>query len=718
MALRSACVCVLFALFLVASGNAAQVEQRPVSKVLTLLKDMVKQLQKEAEEDEKLKEQMDCWCETGLKEKTTAIDDAQTKIGQLGAEISSTFAESSKLNTEIDNLNGEINKNNEALDKSTTLRGKQVKDFNSDETDMIGSIGEMKGAIETIRGTHEGSFERASQHARTGVHGLFLQKSPKSKDLQEAMVSVEAEMNKHPKLITAYQREVVAGFSQSPPKTGIKSSLLQQAANHNPAHSSSSGEIFGVLQGMKESFENDLGRTQADESRNQAAYESLKKAKNNELSAAQDLVDTKSTTLGNTDQRHAEAKQELKDTKSTLAADTDYLRNLKEQCKNVDAEYAERTKTRLDEITAVSKALAYLNSDDAQDLYARTFNSASSFLQKGTFAARTRQRGASILAAAGARSYDTRLTALASSILTAAPAANQEAAFEASKEKTFGKIKDEVRDMIDKLTTEKEDAVKHKDFCIEEINTNERNTDQQNNVKATHKAKIGELTAVISQLANELANLKMQIADLQVMLKRAGEDREKANAEFQSTVTDQRATRALLEGARGILQSFYNKKDALMQTDDEEPAGAPPPAGFKKYEKQASGGVMGMITQIVEDAKVMEADALKAEEEGQVAFETLVKETNESIIALQKAVAHKVADKAAAEADRAQTKIEHENTVQELDELLTANADLHKSCDYELKTFDSKQSARDDEIMALKEAIPIFSGATALLQKR
>ena len=39
---------------------------------------------------------------------------------------------------------------------------------------------------------------------------------------------------------------------------------------------------------------------------------------------------------------------------------------------------------------------------------------------------------------------------------------------------------------------------------------------------------------------------------MQTQVKRAGEDREKQNAEFQATVQDQRATMRLLEQAVGV----------------------------------------------------------------------------------------------------------------------------------------------------------------------
>merc|ERR1712028_175743 len=62
-------------------------KNRPVSKVITLLKDMLKQLEKEAEEDEEIYDQMACWCETNDKEKTKSIADAEARISDLTTKI-------------------------------------------------------------------------------------------------------------------------------------------------------------------------------------------------------------------------------------------------------------------------------------------------------------------------------------------------------------------------------------------------------------------------------------------------------------------------------------------------------------------------------------------------------------------------------------------------------------------------------------------------------
>merc|ERR1719160_2015480 len=105
-------------------------------------------------------------------------------------------------------------------------------------------------------------------------------------------------------------------------------------------------------------------------------------------------------------------------------------------------------------------------------------------------------------------------------------------------------------------------------------------------------------------------------------MKRAGEDREKANKDFQMTVADQRATQKLLTAALNILKGFYEKA-ALVQKKSEQKqiAGQAPPPGFKSYEKNAaSGGVMGMMSGIINDAKAMEAEAIRGEESAQKTY--------------------------------------------------------------------------------------------------
>merc|ERR1719375_2231803 len=131
----------------------------------------------------------------------------------------------------------------------------------------------------------------------------------------------------------------------------------------------------------------------------------------------------------------------------------------------------------------------------------------------------------------------------------------------------------------------------------------------------------------------------------------------------------------------------------------------PPPPGFQAYSKSsAAGGVMGMITQIINDAKAMEAETIRSEEDAQKAYEDFVKDTNGSIEAKSKDIVNKSETKAKAEADLVEAKEEKESVMVELEQLSNYNAELHSSCDFILKNFDLRQTARDEEVEALRQA--------------
>merc|ERR1719390_7778 len=120
---------------------------------------------------------------------------------------------------------------------------------------------------------------------------------------------------------------------------------------------------------------------------------------------------------------------------------------------------------------------------------------------------------------------------------------------------------------------------------------------------------------------------------------------------------------------------------------------------------------MGMIQQIINDAKAMESEAIRAEEDAQKAYEDFVKETNASIEAKSKDIVNKSEVKAKAESDLVATKDAKEATMLELEQLSNYNAQLHQSCDFVMKNFELRQTARDEEVEALKQAKAILSGA-------
>jgi len=280
------------------------------------------------------------------------------------------------------------------------------------------------------------------------------------------------------------------------------------------------------------------------------------------------------------------------------------------------------------------------------------------------------------------------------------------------KSDSFKKVKEAIDKLIMEIKKQKEDDIKHRDWCMKSARENESLTTQKGRDK-TDTASLLETSQVkLSTLDERIKQLKAEISEMEVQIKHAAEDREKANKDFQQTIKDQRDTQRLLARAVEVLQRVYaQKKKSFIQTAD-EPAGPPPPTGFKDYsQNQASAGVLNMLEQIIEDAKAMEAQAQQDEKDAQVAYEQLVKQSNASIEEKQKAKTNDESSKADVEGELIEQKQALESINTELEQLSQSKMNIDKACIFINKNFEVRQKAQDEEVEALIEAKAILSGA-------
>lgn len=493
--------------------------------------------------------------------------------------------------------------------------------------------------------------------------------------------------------MTSHQREVLNAFVQAP---AYKS------------YNSRSGEIFGILNQMHEEFTKNLADARSEEARHEAQYQELKAAKEAEIEAATKLADKKEVELADTNEEHAEVSQQLEDTIASLSADEKYLLNLKEKCTLTDKEMEEREHTRAEEITAVNRAIEVLTSDDARDTLSSTFNN---FAQISA----NQQAAVEALKKAAAIRHNPRIAALAAK----------------AKLDAFVKVKEAIDGMITNLAQEKEDEIKHKDWCDAELRTNDKMT--RKNVRDTKdsQTEMDRLNTRIATLTDQINQLTKEIDQTNVEIAHAGEDREIQNTEFNRVVREQRDTQRLLKKALWLLNGFYNKDKkqtatealgaatpALLQRGDKDkfdtdaPAGPPPPKSFTKYENNASsGGVLNLIQQIIDDAVAMEKESIKNEQESQAAYETLILGNNETIATKTKERTNTESDRSQAEIDLVEEKSNMAGLVAGREQLDGERAAAHKACDFVLRNFEVRQDARDEEITALKQAKAILSGA-------
>jgi len=617
---------------------------------------MQKQVESDGKADETIYNKFSCWCSQNTKEKSEAIKTSERTVKVVQGRVEELLTRSQSLKAESEKLEDEIAAKQASLEKSNALRKQQLKEYVSDKQRLTGDIGSVDAGI-----TQLGTDETA-----TG----FLQKQK----VAALQTNLRKLLEHQSSRISHMDRENIEAFLQEP--------------------TTDAGGIVGTLTGIKDSMSDDLKQLEEQEVTHKKDSEALTGAIIDEIKASSTQLDNKRMEKADADEEHAHKKLSIKDTRETVTSDKEFLADVEKRCADVDSQWDERSKTRADELEAISKAIATLNADEAHDTFYKSFG--KSFVQvSDTSGQERRELAAETLEKAGKR--DARLLALA----------------QQAKIDGFIKVKKAMDDMAVALKKEQKNEVDQKEYCVKSLQTNKVQTEDKTGAKDRLVAKEGSLGASLSETEEDVSSLNGEVAELQKQLKIAGQNREAENKEFQKVVPEQQEAQRLLKQALEVLGKFYNKQGSLVEVHahgSSETKSAP--AGFKDYQSNSkSFGVMSMIQQLIADCKTTEAEAAREEASAQKAYEAFAKDTSVSVEKKKTALAEKRGEKAKLEKTKVQTRQTKEGVESELENLGQTKAQLHGSCDWLVSNFEARQAARSDEIDSVAKAKAILSGA-------
>jgi len=521
-------------------------------------------------------------------------------------------------------------------------------------------------------------------------------------------------------------------------------SLVQSRLNSQVPHDM----IKGVLNKMRSTFQKNLEKAQQDEDKQGGEFMNLKKTKKKVIKRTGEQLDVKTEEIADVKENAAQARQDQVDTEEVLEADMKFMPKLKAKCENLDSEYAARTRMRQQETMAVNKALEFLTSDEAKDLFRKQHDN---FMQReATSSSRAKVKKVSkYLASLAGRTGDLELASLALS-MRARGAADA--------------IKSNMLKMIDNLVVKKGEDMAKKDFCTDEINKNDRAWELKSREIEVRTDDKVHLEEKIKDLEREIKEGLDTRAEELKQLKRVGEDRQKANTMFQRTVSDHHASMRLLGKAMDVLKAFYKKasKEAAMlrehaivkrsvdaipvgsyprkpspprfvipdlaktvardlkeikkkpimlrvatvvSSEGEQPSGLHRAPGFKKGGPSPSGNVvLTLIDTIIRDTSDMVNEATKDEMESQRMYESFVNEHNDRNSVLYK----KILDMQVIVSKQKVALSELKKRIAELHdqwkELRQKDIDLHgiEGCDWLMRNYDVRQEAYGEEIEGLK----------------
>eukprot|EP00450_Noctiluca_scintillans_P003323 CAMPEP_0194482152 /NCGR_PEP_ID=MMETSP0253-20130528/4236_1 /TAXON_ID=2966 /ORGANISM="Noctiluca scintillans" /LENGTH=667 /DNA_ID=CAMNT_0039321675 /DNA_START=23 /DNA_END=2026 /DNA_ORIENTATION=- len=628
---------------------------RPVTKVVDLLKKILDELNIEAREDSEVYKKLNCWCKNGDKETNKDIEDAQFQISDLTASIAQNTARSSALSTKSDQKKSELAASQKRLEEATIQREKQLAEFNENERDDLVSVESLKQAITVL-----------------GKHRSFMQVS--HPDWVEAASKVQGVVDRR-------AASLIETFSAS--QTKLVSSFIQQPEASYAAHTGQSGQIVGMLEQMLSHIQSDLSEAQKQDARNAENFSKLKVSLEASIGELQTSLDNLISEKANTDAALVSDKEAIVATKETLSKENQYLMFLKEKCQTTDKEWEERQQTREAEIAAVEGAIKVLDADDAHQTFARAF----SFLQTKS-ADQLRSKALSFLAS---KAQNSQFSQIATTL----------------RLDSFSKVKAAIDKMVEDLLQEDKDEVALRDSCNSGLHDNGLSKDTTAHAIGNGNARAETLTEEIQTTEESISEANTKKSDVEAQVEKDGKARQADREKFEASLADHQETDRLLHQALGVLREFY--EPVLLQKP--QSVGPPPPPGFSVYKEDRSRGVIEMIQEIILDNSKAQKETEGDESFAQAEYLKEVERMTNEINAFEAQIMDLNKKKAGLETDLQDTQETLDGLSVEDQELDIAAAALHKKCDFLLKNFSTRKEARADEVKALRTVKSILSGA-------
>merc|ERR1719160_2469875 len=435
-----------------------------------------------------------------------------------------------------------------------------------------------------------------------------------------------------------------------------------------------SGQIVGILKGMKDDMEAELKEAIAAEEKAIAGYADLKASKEQEIELATEAIEAKTSRSGEIAVSVVQTKDSLEDTTAELADVEKLLVQLDTECKTKEGEWAERSKVRAEEVKAISEAISILNDDDALDVFKKARPSAFvqeelGFLQKSNSVASKAKKAVALLSAAAKKWHTPQLNLLLYTLNSKLKMTSK------SKTQDLSTVIKMIDDMVVILGKDSADDDKSKTFCEDELEKTADEAKAATDKKAQVEAAVAEATDAVSQLADEIAQLETDIKDLDKAVAQATEQRKEEHEDFGVSTQLNEAAMQLVKKAQQRLQKFYNptlykappKTEDTMEEkiikagtfvqikahDEEDSDVAPPEApeapggAYQKSEKSA--GVIGLMDMMVREIETDMKDAAYEEKTSQADYAKLMEESEASRSASSKGIVTKSSSKATLE---------------------------------------------------------------------
>jgi septal ring factor EnvC (AmiA/AmiB activator) len=361
-----------------------------------------------------------------------------------------------------------------------------------------------------------------------------------------------------------------------------------------------------------------------------------------------------------------------------------------------------------------------LNDDDALDLFKKTLPSgSSSFVQVEETRTLLRDRALTLLRGVKSRSDRRHRPGLDFLVMVLSGK-------RALSQGMFDKVIRMCDDLVAELKQEQQDDNDKKEYCEKQFDLAEDKKKSLERAEKDAENAIAKAKEAIEVLTDEIKAIEKGIKELDDSVVEATEQRKEENGEFKDLMAADTKAKEILKFAKKRLNKFYNPTVALAQAQAREgslaevsahaagkaPPG-PPPDTWDAYAKKSdeSTNVVHMIDVLIADLDKEMTEAKAEENNAQEDYETMMSESAAKRTEDSKALSGKMNAKADSEKVLSEQSDVKKDTTSELWATLKYIDSLHQECDWLLKFFDVRKTARTGEIDSLVKAKEVLSGA-------
>jgi len=642
----------------------------PVRKVVTMLQNMQKKVEEEGEIEKKLYEKFMCYCQSGGKQLEASINKAEDKVSTLPSEIEAEEERLTQMKEDIKQHQTDRAAAKRSMKKATEVRDKEAAEFAKMKAEADSNLVATAKAIAALeKGVGAGFLQtRAAQDLRS----FILNKADVEDEDRRVLVSF-----------------LSTGDGQGSPGTDA---------------------IIGMLKQMEESMQFVLSDGVKEEEAAIKTYDELMEAKAQEVEALTESIEEKMKLVGELSVDIIEMKEDLSDTEASLVKDKEFIKNLESSCATKTKEWEERSKTRAEELTALSETIKILNDDDALDLFKKTLPSGSaSFVQVQQSRSMLRKKALAAIRAAwhaSDRHHRPGLDFLVMA-LTGKRALNQG---------MFDKVIRMCDDLVAELKQEQQDDNDKKEYCEQQFDLADDKKKSLERAEKDAENDIAKAKEAIETLTEEIEALEKGIKELDKSVVEATEQRQEENQDFKKLMAQDTKAKDILGFAKKRLNKFYNPTLAFAEVSTHDTGKAPPgppPDTWNAYAKKSdeSTNVVAMIGVLIADLDKEMTEAKAEEKNDQEDYETMMTESAAKRTEDSNSLSGKMEAKAEAEKTLAEQTEVKKDTTKELWATLKYIDSLHHECDWLMKFFDVRKTARTGEIDALVKAKEVLSGA-------